>query len=185
MASIRDFVEAGRTIAEIAEETGTTYDLVRHRLRRAGLKATHVKDATLAQRVADMKPTRAIEFLLDVIHLLQPTSDTEPHDIDGIAPNLTRQERRVVIAVYEARGATMPYEAILNTAYFDRPDELPDVPIIRVFLCKARAKNPALAQHLQTVWGVGVKWVAQPSSIGVAGSALHPHATPELEISKT
>lgn len=72
--------------------------------------------------------------------------------------NLTGQEATMFRALLDARGRTLSKEALLSTIYVKRfyaDDEMPEIKIIDVFVCKMRKKIRPLGLDVGTSWGRG------------------------------
>lgn len=72
---------------------------------------------------------------------------------------LTRQE----FSLFEDLRAAFPrmrsQEQLLDALYWDRPNEVPELKIIDVFVCKLRKKIKPLGLQIQTIWGQGYRFV--------------------------
>lgn len=72
--------------------------------------------------------------------------------------NLTGQEAAMFRALLDANGRTLSKEALLSTMYtkkFYADDEMPEIKIIDVFVCKMRKKIKPLGLAVGTSWGRG------------------------------
>lgn len=71
--------------------------------------------------------------------------------------NLTRIEFELFRFFLDRRGRTASKEAILESMYQLRPseDEVPEIKIVDVFVCKLRKKIEPLGLSIKTVWGRG------------------------------
>jgi DNA-binding winged helix-turn-helix (wHTH) protein len=72
---------------------------------------------------------------------------------------LTRQEARLLLILERSKDRIASKEALLNRLYVETPNDLPDVKIIDVFICKLRKKLATSEYRIDTVWGVGYKLI--------------------------
>lgn len=72
---------------------------------------------------------------------------------------LTAKEAKVLGLLSKVPMATK--EAIMSTLYFDRPNDMPEIKIVDVFVCKLRRKLEAFEIEVETVWGRGYSLSAQ------------------------
>lgn len=66
---------------------------------------------------------------------------------------LTANEERVLGALLASE--TCSKERIMSAIYFDRHDDLPEIKIIDVFVCKLRRKLANFGVQITTIWGRG------------------------------
>ncbi len=73
------------------------------------------------------------------------------------AYDLTENEARILLFLFDRRGSTVPHGAVMNALYSDSPDSEPQIKIISVYVCKLRKKLAERmgADAIATVWGVG------------------------------
>jgi len=76
---------------------------------------------------------------------------------DAIPPEwrLTGIEAKIYLAL--ARGGLVSKEQILESAYYDRADDPPEIKIVDVFICKLRKKLKPYGVQITTIWGVGYR----------------------------
>jgi len=76
---------------------------------------------------------------------------------DAIPPEwrLTGIEAKIYLAL--ARGGLVSKEQILESAYYDRVDDPPEIKIVDVFICKLRKKLKPYGVQITTIWGVGYR----------------------------
>jgi DNA-binding response OmpR family regulator len=139
--ALRALVEQGASLDDLAGEVGASKDALRHALRRRGLRATHTWTQNIRARVQPMRASDAVNYLLDCLEMLAPAMTTdERHPVDDIGPHWTKSERRVLVVLWDAGGAYVRHDALMNALYFDRAGDHPDEKIISVLLSKIRAK---------------------------------------------
>lgn len=68
---------------------------------------------------------------------------------------LTGRESKVFRALVSREFATK--EFIMEFLYSDRPNDLPEMKIVDVFICKMRAKLKPYSVKIHTVWGSGYR----------------------------
>lgn len=150
---------SGMTIEQIAEEYGASYDRVRIALSRRGLKALSEHDRTYREIALDMRAPEAVEYLLNVIDMLEDIQPERPHPIDELGIHFTKSERRCLVALYDRSPAWLSVQALLNAVYFDRyNEEEGGAATVRVFVWKLRDKlAPVPGWHLENVYGHGYR----------------------------
>ncbi len=146
----------GMSLSEIADEVGSTARAIRVALRRRGLRAVHETEQTLRAKVQTMRPHEAVEYLLGCLQQLAPALCGEAaHPIDAWGLHLQPRERRLLIALHDARGAMLSRDQAMAAVYFDAKGDLPGEKILDVFVCRIRAKLPAERARIITTWGQG------------------------------
>ena len=149
--------EAGETRSELADAIGVSENDVRRASSRRGIYLPTEASRSLRNRVESMKPLEAIEYLLGVVEELSLVKSAYDHPVDAWGVHLTRKERRLLVALHDANGAVLNKDALFSALYFDArdADDLPEVKIIDVFVCKIRRKLPAAIGEIVTAWGYG------------------------------
>jgi len=142
-SEIERYVQEGMSISDMSAELGVSYNAVRSILSRRGLKARPEHERTVRDFVADMRPIEAVEYLLGVIEQIDAIKPRDTHPVDQIGVNLTKFERRLMVALYDAKAA-LSRDALYTAIYFDRvdADSLPSEKVIDVYVCKIRSKLP-------------------------------------------
>lgn len=102
--------------------------------------------------------------------------------VEGKEVSLTGKEYSVLESLMRRKGATLTKETIMNCLY--TRDEIPEIKIIDVFVCKLRRKlaDAGADKLITTVWGRGYTIGAEPVDLGPhrddalenATNALHP-----------
>jgi hypothetical protein len=153
-------VDSGLTLSEMGEEVNRTAEQVRHALNRRGLKAVRENEKRLRQRVEGMRPTEAVEFLLMCVENLSPyLCGAENHAVDSWGITMTPLERRLLICIHDGLGGIVSRDLLMSAMYFDRIGDIPESKILDVLLCRLRPRIPAERGYIETVWGVGWRWV--------------------------
>lgn len=83
---------------------------------------------------------------------------TQRVTVNGVAVHLTAKERMMVATLAAHNGRVVSKDKFLSSLYLHEQD-VPEVKIIDVFICKIRKKfgavHPAAESLIQTVWGTG------------------------------
>jgi hypothetical protein len=154
--TLKAFVENGRTIREIAEDMGLGYEQVRLALQRRGIRAVWENERSLRQIVQDMKPAEAVEFLLACIENLAPAlTRTASHAVEAVVPDLPPQQRRLLIALHDAKGL-LSRDQLMAAFYFDaQTADVSGAKIVDVQLSRLRARLVGTRYSIKTHWGRG------------------------------
>jgi two-component system, cell cycle response regulator CtrA len=96
-----------------------------------------------------------IEEENDELHEQVRLLEEAAHGVEMLPPELklTAKEERVVNALL-ARDV-MTKEAIMTALYSDRPNDVPEIKIVDVFVCKIRSKIKKHGLKIDTHWGRG------------------------------
>jgi len=156
--ALYEAVQNNATWAEVAKDVGAPTEnaarIAAARRARDG-SFTHIRNTAL-----NLPPLDAVEYLLDTLETLALVSLTKPHVADKIAPTVTYYERRVLIALIDARAAdgVLNKDSLYNAVYFDKPDcGARDIKSVDVFICKLRKKLKR--GKIETIWGEGYRFV--------------------------
>lgn len=153
--SLHVYASEGATIWEVARAEGISYDAVRTRCYRAGVKLSEENAKTVRQIAEGMKPLEAVEYLLTVIEANEREAASE---WEAIGVDLTALEQKIFAALHKNLGRTVTKDRIYDAAYACKisADELPSIKIIDVLIHRLRSK---LSDHysINTVWGVGYR----------------------------
>ncbi len=76
---------------------------------------------------------------------------------------LTASEAKVLGYLNKVEYASK--EGILNALYGDRPNDIPELKIVDVFICKIRGKIRQFGIKIETVWGRGYRLPPQSKSV--------------------
>ena len=125
------------------------------RAHRAKIPA-NFHDANFAAIIKNVPDDDRVEFLLYVIELMRP--DQPNHVVDDMVRGLTPNERRVLICLYEAKGAARSIDQIISVCWAHKiaQDEVPSHKIIAVVICKLRKKLPD-DWKIENIWGRGYR----------------------------
>jgi len=156
MVDIAEMVASGMTLQEIADELGdTTPNAVRSRLHRLGTRALSRFEQSVQHRVNCMRPTEAVDYLLGVLSCVAGAMVCgEAHEVDDLGVHLAPAERRVLIVLWDANGATVSKEALWHAATALSDDPAPPK-IVDSYIHRLRKKLPRSACTLRTIWGYG------------------------------
>ena len=154
--TLKAFVDNGRTIREIAEDLGLSYEGVRLALQRRGLRAVWERERTLRQTVQDMKPAEAVEFLLACVENLAPAlTGAEAHAVDADVTGLAPPQRRLLIALHDAVGL-LSRAGAMSALYFDSQSAVtPKDRIVDVRMARLRARLVGTRYAIKTHRGRG------------------------------
>ena len=107
--------------------------------------------------------------LLDVIEIqrgtvhLKVNRTTFSVKVNGIEPDLTGKELRMMLVFASAPGRIFSKEGLMNRMYREGVDDFPEVKIIDVFVCKLRKKladiHPDAEHFIETVWSRGYRLI--------------------------
>lgn len=86
--------------------------------------------------------------------------------------SLSQHEDRLLGVLLKREFATK--EHILHALYGHRPNEVPEIKIIDVFVCKARAKLKKFDIEIDTLWGKG--YALNPANKAKIRQYLQPEA---------
>lgn len=155
---------AGSSAEEVAQKAGATEGSARYAARVRGVKLPrqpHPSTRGPREHVQDMKPTEAVEYLLDLIEAQMPyLRPTRPHVLDILAPNLTGSEKLLAAALVDASPRMLSHEALYSIVYGQRPDsDAPDPKTLCVFISKARSKVPPSFGVFESVFAQGYRFI--------------------------
>jgi DNA-binding response OmpR family regulator len=128
-------------------------------LARRGKYAVSEFKRDVRHRVAQMKSSEAVEYLMNCLEVVAGPMIGEAHPVDQWRVKLTPKERRIMIALHDARGAMVSHDGLMRAVYFDTTNDEPDEKIITVFVCKIRKKIPASIGQIVTHWGAGFSFL--------------------------
>lgn len=120
--------------------------------------------SAIEKTVSEMHSSEAVGYLLGVIELMHPVLRDHTHSVDDLGINLTGQQRKLMIILYEARSF-LTKEQIIDALYAHRAnaDSVPGSKIIDVLVCKIRAKLPDHIQ-IRTIHGQGYELVIEEAA---------------------
>lgn len=113
-----------------------------------------------------------IAALREMLSAFTNTADTE-----GSEYGMTGKESALYRFLKAKKGAVATKEQIL-TAIYGVADDMPEIKIVDVFVCKMRKKLPA-GEEVQTVWGQGYRWVMAANAADSPKRRFEDH--PELD----
>lgn len=100
---------------------------------------------SIYERVQDMKPLEAVEYLLDVLENVAGallSVDTR-HEVDSLVSGLTPAQRRILIVLWDAQGRIVSREAcFLALSAHKTVDEQPMPKTLNSHICHLRKKLP-------------------------------------------
>ena len=153
-SDIEMMVADGMTTTQIAEDKGVSYCAARSALVRRRLVPSRKSDLTVYDRVQDMRPQEAVDYLLGVVEALEESKATTSKKFAHM--NLTGREGDFLSALCEASPRTLSKSALLSAVYYGHPpDDWPDIKNVDVFVCKIRSKLLPEFGEIKTNWGIG------------------------------
>lgn len=132
-------------------------------------------DSLKAELVAKAARIELLEARLRLLGGLREVDD-DLQDLDPWGATLTAQEARLVVTLKAAAGRVVSKDHLLAQLYQARPNEIPEIKIIDVFVCKARKKLAGSPFTIETVWGKGYRLVdsARAEASPAAGGPRSP-----------
>src|SRR6056297_2491701 len=114
-----------KTIQQMADATGITYDAMRARIRRRGIAAVYEMEQSLRDMVATMEPREAVEFLLRVCENLGAACDerSSRKDLAYLSPT----HRKIYLKLESAKGGVVSQQSLHDFIYSDRINDPPSI----------------------------------------------------------
>lgn len=113
-----------------------------------------MKNAALRRDVGAIERCSNTLFALTAAYMM-PQVSTE-----FLGYGFTNCEIRLIELLARREGQTLTKDCLLHGMYFDRPDcDWPELKIIDVFVCKLRRKLEGTPHEIETVWGLGYRYV--------------------------
>lgn len=106
-------------------------------------------------KVQDMKPLEAVDYLLHVIDQIQPKIDDD-HAVDELGLPFTPKERLTLISLFEANGRVLSKYQITDATHAGCEDE-PELKTVDVRVCNIRRKLKGTGWNIVTAWGRGYR----------------------------
>lgn len=158
-STLRELVDQGKTTAQIADLYDLPDSTVRGRANRAGIKLSRSRAPDIRSIAEEMEPLDAVEYLIGVVEQLQAITGVETAQ-ETWGFHLTKTERRILSSLVSASPRTLNRETIFNAMYYDvaDADDLPEIKIVAVLICRIRKKMPANVGHIHNVWGQGYRF---------------------------
>lgn len=156
----RQRIAEGMSSTELAEEFGCSRTAVTRRARKLGIRIfgnKKVSVKTIRATASDMKPSDAVEYLLDLIEDMWPHHDDDLV-LEAVLHGFTSKEAQLLISLTSDRVLTK--EMAVDSLYAFQPHgEIPETKIIDVFVCKIRKKLRDLKWdfEIKTIWGRGYR----------------------------
>lgn len=143
----------GMTTPQIAEELGISDATARRYLREADVRALQRAEQSVRQRVEQMRPSEAVDYLLGVVDALTGAlGDAE--DISRFG-KFSHSETRVLARLLASAPGLVTKDQLYHALTYDRVGEYPDEKIVDVYICKIRKK--LRGARIVTQWGVGFR----------------------------
>ncbi|QDP67007.1 MAG: hypothetical protein Unbinned3138contig1000_49 [Prokaryotic dsDNA virus sp.] len=126
-SDIRDLDTANMTIHDIADHYGVTYKVANQAVWRHNVPYSSGHAPSIRSRVADMKPTDAVEYLLQCLEDMSEilTGSTSTHPVDDLPVKFGPKERRAMAVLWDAEGLLVSHQNLFkayNFGDFDKSD---------------------------------------------------------------
>lgn len=151
---IADYAKEGLTRRQIAEETGNTIQAVRALGERAGVKFKREIDVTYADRVKDMKPLEAVDYLLAILATFTTKYNTCFEEDYGF--KLGGTKALLFRCLHEKTGRSVSHAELFSVLYNSRLGELPSQQVLKSHVAHLRRAIPD-RYTIANVWGHGYK----------------------------
>lgn len=114
----------------------------------------------IRRNVDNMSSEDAVYYLLGLVEDTFPALSGTGHEVDKWSTNLTKSERLVLCALYDAAPRWLTYDQIISViATQGNPDVIPDQQLAKVYACRIRKKVSRAFGRIETMWGHGYKFV--------------------------
>ena len=115
---------------------------------------------TVLEKVEQMRPTEAIDYLLGVVEACRNALSEQEHEIDTWGVHFTTAERRILSLLLYRAGRTVQHEALRSAIYAeDIVDEVPHSNVHTTHIHRLRRKIPTAVGQIVTVFQEGYKFV--------------------------
>lgn len=158
--AIRERIKAGMGVEATARDVGVSKNTVARHMAAEGVMnsaGTRPVSQSIAERVADMKPADAVEFLIAAYDNL--AGAMRCIEEEAFACGMTPAEAQIFGILRRHQGRAVTHD-MLVAAMDDRADaeRLRDTPkLCKVYICKMRRKLDGTGWTIETVWGVGYR----------------------------
>lgn len=145
-----------------AREHGLRLGTVTDAERRLGVSLPRGNsERTLRERVGDMRPLDAVEYLLDLVESFSPAlEDVWSLSVPGC--RFTKYEGLLFLHLFRAAPRIETRARIMDALYAGRCGDEPDEKVVDVFICKLRKKLKDTGLRIESVWGVGYRLYVPP-----------------------
>lgn len=114
----------------------------------------------IRRNVDNMGNEDAVSYLLGLVEDIFPALSETGHEVDKWSMDLTKSERLVLCALYDAVPRWLTYDQIISViATQGNPDVIPDQKLAQVYACRIRKKVSRAFGQIETMWGRGYKFV--------------------------
>jgi len=150
------------TYKDLEALTGKPYDALRHAARRRGCKVPDARKPKLRDIIQEMSVTDALEFLLTVFEQASMIRPQEDHPINRLGKRFTPAEARLMACLYDADGRVVSKHHLGDLLHIIMADESKcgDDATVKVLICRIRKKLPKEVGQIETVWGVGYRFIS-------------------------
>ena len=157
-------LQAGVPMAVIAKRAARPVNAAYQAAKRRGIDLTHgfgTDISEIRREALKLEPEEAVEFLLYVLEAQFPYLGTDiPPELEPVADAMTPQELTLAVALFEAAPRLVSNDT-LYAAMCERhaSGEMPQPSVLRVVICRIRAKLPASLGRIETMWGRGYRFI--------------------------
>jgi len=114
----------------------------------------------IRRNVDKMSNEDAVYYLLGLVEEIFPALSGTGHAVDKWGVSLTKSERLVLCALYDAAPRWLTYDQIISVISAEgNPDVIPDQKIAQVYACRIRKKVSHAFGRIETMWGRGYKFI--------------------------
>jgi hypothetical protein len=168
LGKMRELAAEHLSAPKIALELGTTAHvvkraLIKHKIERpfTTFRFSKADAQALREAAIDMKPTDAVEALLDLFEFLIPNQNLQNlMTAKQRFPQFTRMEASILLILEQRIGEAVSKAMMFEMLYADRQvssGEIPEEKIVDIYVCKIRGKLKKfnLPYRIDTSWGYG------------------------------
>lgn len=163
IAGIHSLASQGYTPTEISERLPICRQTATRHVDFP-IKGPRSRIRTHREVVQSMTPVEAVDYLLDVIEVLQEDPDRD-RLVAIVRSGFTTQEATLLDYLAQREGKACHREKLhLALSTGKSVDEMAEAKLVDVVLCKVRKKLPAGA-IIRTIWGHGYEFARQPGAV--------------------
>lgn len=114
----------------------------------------------IRDKVDDMKPLEAVDYLLGVVEELFPALAGIEHQTDKWGMTVSPSERLILCALVDAYPRWMSYGQLRSViAQQGDPDNFPPRSLVKVHVCRIRQRLSKKRGVIETLWGRGYRFI--------------------------
>lgn len=116
--------------------------------------------ATIMDRVDEMGPKEAVDYLLSVIGDLAPALVSDNHEVDGWHVPFTATERAIICAMVDASPRWVSYEKLYSLSlHAKNPSRRISHNVTACHICHIRKKLGKSRGTIENMWGRGYRYI--------------------------